>query len=359
MKKLDLYIIKKFLGTFFLSITLIIVIVIIFDISEKIDDFIEKQAPLSGIIFEYYLKFIPYFINLFSPLFVFISVIFFTAKMASNTEIVSILASGISFRRLLLPYMICATILAGLSLYLNNFLIPKANQGRLEFEDRYIKKNPYENRARHIHRQIAPGSFIYFESYNNFDHIGYRFSLEQFENNELKYKLISDYIRWDTTMQKWKIHNYQIREIDGMKETITTGNVKDTTLNFYPEEFSRRNSVVEAFDYIELNEEIRKERFKGSEKVAMYEIEKYKRSAFPFATFVLTLIGVSISSRKVRGGIGLNIMFGFLIGFSYILFMQVSTTFAMNGVAPPLIAVWIPNIAYGILALFLLRIAPK
>lgn len=359
MKKLDLYIIRKFLGTFFLSITLIIVIVIIFDISEKIDDFIEKQAPLKSIIVDYYLNFIPYFINLFSPLFVFISVIFFTAKMASNTEIVSILASGVSFRRLLLPYMICATVLASLSFYLNNFLIPKANKGRLEFEDAYIKKNPYRNNAQNIHRQIAPDNFIYFESYNNFDHIGYRFSLEKFENNALRYKLISDFIKWDTTENQWQIHNYQVREIDGLNETITSGARLDTMLNFYPEEFNRRNNVVEAYDFFELNAEIEKEKFNGSEKVVLYEIEKYKRSAFPFATFVLTIIGVAISSRKVRGGIGLNIMFGFLIGFSYILFMQVSTTFALNGVAAPLLSVWIPNCCYGVLALLLYRNAPK
>ncbi len=357
-KKIDLYIIRKFLGTFFFSLGLIVIIVIIFDITERLDDFIEKQAPIKEIVFGYYLNFIPYFVNLFSALFVFISVIIFTANMAAKTEIVAILAGGISFYRMLVPYMVSAILLVALSFYLNNFVIPKANKNRMEFEELYIK-DPYRNRAQNIHSQIAPGTFIYFENFNNLTNVGFKFSLERFEDSELKYKLISDFIKWDTVINEWKIHNYQIREFDGDKETLKTGKVIDTVLSFRPEEFSQRETVVEMYNYYELNEAIEDARSKGSEKIVYYLFEKYKRMVFPFATIVLTLIGVSIASRKVRGGIGIHIMFGFLISFSFIVFMEFSRTFAINGGAPPLVATWIPNILFGILAIYLLIKAPK
>lgn len=358
LKKLDWYIIRKFLGTFFFSMSLIILIVIIFDVSERLDDFIEKEAPLKEIIVGYYFNFIPYFVNLFSSLFIFISVIIFTASMAAKTEIVAILAGGISFNRLLRPYLISATILMGLSFYLNNFVIPKANKKRLEFEELYIR-NQYRNRAENIHMQIAPGTFVYFANYNNLTDVGYRFSLEHIEEGALKYKLLSDFIKWDTINEQWRIHNYQIRKIEGMEETLTTGLTLDTMLNMHPDEFSRRDNAVEMYDYYELNKAIEVEKFKGSEKLVYFEYEKYKRMVFPFATFILTIIGVSIASRKVRGGIGLHIMLGFLISFSFIVFMEFSKTFAIAGAAPPLLATWIPNILFGFLAIFLLYRAPK
>jgi len=358
LKKIDLYIIKKFLGTFFFSLAMIIVVVIIFDITERLDDFIEKQAPIKEIIFDYYLNFVPYFVNLFSALFIFISVIIFTANMAAKNEIVAILAGGISFYRILVPYMVSAVLLFGLSFYLNNFIIPKANKKRLQFENLYLK-NAYRNSAQNIHRQIAPGEFIYFENYNNFSNVGFKFSLEKFEDGRLKYKLLSDFVKWDTANSTWRIHNYQIRRFDEEKETLTTGRVLDTAMSFDPEEFGQRVNAVEMYDYYELNKAIKDELFKGSEKVVYFKFEKYKRMVFPFATIILTLIGVSIASRKVRGGIGLHIMFGFLISFSFIVFMEFSKTFAINGGAPPLLATWIPNIFFGILAVYLLIKAPK
>jgi len=358
LKKIDLYIIKKFLGTFFFSLGMIIIIVIVFDVTERLDDFIEKQAPLKEIIFDYYMNFVPYFVNLFSALFIFISVIIFTANMAGKTEIVAILAGGISFYRLLVPYLVSAVILFALSFYLNNFVIPKANKKRLQFENLYIK-NAYRNSAQNIHRQIAPNEFIYFENFNNFSNVGFKFSLEKFDKGELKFKLLSDFVKWDTTASTWRIHNYQIREFDGEKETLVTGKFLDTVMNFHPDEFGQRNNAVEMYNYYELNKAIEDEHFKGSEKVVYFQFEKYKRMVFPFATIILTVIGVSIASRKIRGGIGLHIMFGFLISFSYIIFMEFSKTFAINGGAPPLLATWIPNILFGILAIFLLIKAPK
>jgi lipopolysaccharide export system permease protein len=358
MKIIDKYIIKKFLGTFFFSLSLIIIIVIVFDISEKIDDFLGKKAPMKAIVFDYYLNFIPYFVNLFSPLFTFIAVIFFTAQMANRTEIIAILGSGISFRRMLFPYFIAATVLCSLSLILNNWIIPPANKTRLEFENRYIR-NAFVLGAHNFHRQIKPGEYMYFESYNNADNIGYRFSYEKIDNGTLTYKLLSERIQWDTIAHKWAIYNYMIRNIDSLKETIRTGPRLDTLFSFKPADFNMRLTAIESMNYKELNTFIDEERLHGSENIKFYEVEKYKRIAFPFATFILTLIGVSLASRKVRGGIGAQLGLGIAISFIFIMFMQIATTFATNGNVPAIVAVWIPNLIFGILSALLLRIVPK
>jgi len=359
IKKLDLYIIKKFLGTFFFSIALIISIAIVFDFSENVDEFLEKNAPTEAIIFDYYFNFIPYFANLFSPLFIFISVIFFTSKMASNTEIIAILASGISFRRMLLPYLLCAILLGLLSFYLNNFLIPTSNKARLDFYYTYVD-DPYKNKERDIHLQLSPNNYAYLESYSTLTDIGVQFSLEQFDDSgKLNYKLQSDFIKWDTTKSLWTLQNYYERTIDGLHEHIDRGLNKDTLINIRPSDFKQRDADVEMLDYYELNREIEKEKFKGSKKVVFYEIEKYKRYAFPFASIILTFIGVALASRKVRGGIGLHLGIGLGISFSYIMFMKVSQTFATNGGMHPMIANWIPNALYSVLAIYLLKKAPK
>ncbi len=358
IKILDKYIIKKFLGTFFFALGLIITIAIVFDISEKIDDFLEKEAPLREIVFDYYMNFIPFFANLFSPLFVFISVIYFTSRMASQTEIVAILGSGVSFKRLLAPYMVAAAILASISFYLNNYVIPHSNSTRIAFETKYIK-NPFIYKNKHVHRQIAPNEFIYFESFNNIDKIGYQFSFEKIENGKLTYKMLADRVIWDSVKTKWTIESYFIRHIDGMNERIESGFHKDTLFAFKPDEFSRRSNYIETMDTGELNKYIKQQQSRGSEEVPFYLLEKYRRSAIPFATFILTVIGVSLSSRKVRGGIGVQIGAGILLSFTYIMFMQVSQTFATNGNMPAILAIWIPNIFFSIVAAYLLRSAMK
>lgn len=358
IKILDWYIIRKFLGTFFFALGLIIAIAIVFDISEKIDDFLEKEAPMRAIVFDYYLNFIPFFGNLFSPLFVFISVIYFTSRMASQTEIVAILSSGVSFKRMLVPYMVGAAILASISLYLNNYVIPHSNTTRIAFETKYIK-NPFIYKNKHVHRQIAPGEFIYFESFNNIDKVGYQFSFEKFKDGKLTYKLLSDRVIWDSVKTKWTVESYFIRQIDGMNERVESGFQKDTTFAFTPDEFSRRSNYIETMDTGVLNDFIKQEQSRGSEEVPFYLVEKYRRTSFPFATFILTIIGVSLSSRKVRGGIGVQIGAGILLSFTYIMFMQVSQTFATNGNMPALLAVWLPNIFFSIIAAYLLRSAMK
>lgn len=331
---------------------------VVFDISEKVDDFFESEAPLRAILFDYYLNFIPYFGNLFSPLFTFIAVIFFTSKMAGNSEIISILTSGVSFNRFLRPFLLSAVFLCVLSFVLGNFIIPASNQLRLDFEYEYLK-SPYKNRDKDIHMQIEPGTFIYIESYNIQKNIGYKFSIENFEKNELKKKLYSSYIQWDEQKEKWTIYNYIEREINGLYEEINKGEQKDTVLNLRPKDFNFRLSMVETMNYYELNSFIDKEKMKGSKNLVFHLIEKHKRIAFPFATIILTLVAVAMASRKVKGGIGLHLGIGLLISFSYILFMQISTTFATNGDLSPIVAVWIPNLMFSLLAIYLLRKAPK
>ncbi len=359
MKKLDIYIIKKFLGTFFLSIALLILIVIVFDISEKIDDFIEREAPIRAIIFDYYLNFIPYFANLFSYLFTFIAVVYFTSKMSSHNEITPILISGISFKRFLLPYILTSVFLAALSFYLSNFLIPHTNKALISFEKIYIK-NPIINKDRNIHMQINPGTFVYVQSYNTFKKLGYKFALEKTDKTKgLYYKLTSDYIKWDSTSGKWKLKNYFIRTIEGLNEKITRGKQMSIALNLHPSDFLTNIENIKTMNYSQLRKFIKKEKMKGSKNVIEYEVEKHKRIADPFSTIILTLIAVSLSSRKLRGGIGLHLAIGITIAFAFLLFMQVSKVYATCGNLSPFIAVWTPNILFGLISIFLLKVAPK
>jgi lipopolysaccharide export system permease protein len=359
LKKLDVYIIKKFLGTYFFAIILIICIAVVFDFSEKIDDFLENNAPFRKIVFEYYLNFIPYFAVLFAPLFTFISVIFFTSRMAYNSEIIAILSSGVSFRRLLWPYFVAATVIMSFNFLLGNYIIPHANHVRFKFEEQYYHEGPQKFNDRNVHKQIEPGIFIYLEDYNTVNNYGRRFSIEKFENGELVSKLLSQDIRWDTAFKKWEIRNYYIRDYKNGKQKITQGNVIDTTLKISPDEFRRRDDAIEAMSLKELNRFIENQRMQGSSNVNALLVEKNRRVSFPFSTFILTLIGVSVSSRKVRGGIGMHIGYGLLISFSYILFMQFSAQFAISGALPPLAAMWIPNFIYLFVALFLYKMAPK
>ena len=359
LKILDYYIIKKFLGTFFYSITLIMVISVVFDVSEKIDDFIETNAPLKAIIVDYYFNFIPYFAVLFSSLFTFIAVIFFTSRMASQTEFIAMLSNGISFRRILWPYFISALIITILTYFLYDFVIPNANKHRFAFEERYIHNSPVNFNYRNLHRQLEPGIYVYMESFNNYSNTGYRFSIEKFDSGQLVSKLMGEYIRWDSIKGKWNVQNYYNRKINGFHESITKGNSIDTTLKLTPTDFRRRQNAVEAMDYFELRDFITDQKMQGAENFEYLLVEKYKRVAVPFSTFILTLIGVALSSRKTRGGLGMHIGLGIALSFSYILFMQFSSQFAIGGALPPLLAVWIPNILYAVIAYILYRSAPK
>ena len=359
MKIIDKYIIRKFLGTFFYAISLLIMIVIIFDVSENIDNFIKNEAPFKAIVFDYYLNFIPYFINLFMYLFTFISVIFFTSKLAGDTEIIAILSSGVSFRRLLLPYLVSALFLAVLSFYLGNFLIPRTDQGRRIFKNAYME-NLTEDGDKNLHIQLEPQTFAYVESFSSKLQQGNRFSLEKYDGQKLVYKLMSDRINWDTVELKWTLKNYYIRSIDSAGQKMITGEEMDTTIAaLKPTDLYKIKERYEEMNFFELNEYIENEKEKGSIAYKKYEIAKHKRIAGPAAIIILTFIGVALSSRKVRGGIGLHLGVGIALTFSYILLMQVSTVFSAAGGLSPMLASWIPNFVFLAIGLYLLKTAPK
>lgn len=354
---IDRYIIKKFLGTFFYAIILMIFIAVVIDVSEKLDDFL-KKGPTFIEIFKYYLGFVPYIGNLLSPVFIFIAVIFFTSKLAGNTEIIAILAGGVSFMRLLKPFLISASILAVISLFLNNFVIPPANKLRNEFEDKYVGA-PYTNYERNIHRQVGNNQFVYMESYNNKQNIGYKFTLEKFDNGNLKIKTSAEIIYWDSIQKHWKLENIIERKIENNKEKIKYYPKKEIKINMHPEDFGNTLMAVETMDFFELNAFIEREKFKGNDSLVYYEIEKYIRLAIPFASFVLTIIGVAVASRKARGGVGIHIGIGLIISFLFIMLTQFTITYAFNAGMHPMLAVWMPNFIFSIVGLVMMKYAPK
>lgn len=357
LKRIDYYIIKKFIGTYVFAIGLIIAISVVFDINEKIDRFLDPNVPLKAIVFDYYLNFIPYFVNLFSPLFTFIAVIFFTSKMADNSEIIAILASGMSFRRLMVPYMISAFLIASSTFCLNSYIIPPANVKRLNFQHTYInnKKVTY---ASNVQAEVEPGIVVYFDRYDSEIKRGYRFSMEKFDGKHLQSRLTAQRIEYDSAYH-WILHKYMIRDFDGMKEIISSGERLDTTIRIVPSDFLISKSDGEKMTTPALRKYIKRQKERGIGNIIIFELEYAKRFSMALASFILTTIGVSLSSRKIKGGMGLNIGIGLLLSFSYILFMTVSSTFAISGMMGPVMAVWLPNIIYTIIAIYLYNKAPR
>ncbi len=360
LKIIDVYIIRKFLGTFFFCLVLIMTIAVVFDFTEKVDNFMEKDAPWKGIVFNYYPNFIPYFATLFAPLFVFIAVIFFTSRMAVNTEIIAILNSGMSFRRMMWPYFLSALTIALIIFYLNNFIIPQANLKRIDFEDKYCYSRGKRSSVENIHRQVYKNVYVYIESYSPVYLRGRNFTLEKFDDNgKLISKLSAPTVTWDTTLNKWTALNFVQREISDKDEVITTGQKIDTTLTIQPKDFLRDPSVVGTISYRELRDYIDLLKLQGSEELKIFLVEKHRRYASPFSVFILTLIGVSLSSKKIRGGIGMNIGIGLALSFSYILFQQFASQFSLKGNLSPILAMYIPNLLYMAIALVLYKMAPK
>ena len=359
VKKLDWYIFKSFILTFFIALILIIGIVIIFDISEKIDDFVKNEAPLKAIIVDYYLNFIPYFINMFSPLFVFITVVFYTSRQAANSEIIAILSSGVSYRRMLMPYMAAAAIITGLSLMLNLYVIPKSNAARLEFEQTYVKKRSAA-KTRNIHYQIAPGEFVYVESFSQWNKTAYKFTLENIEDNRLVSKLSAESAQWDSTMDGWRLRRYVLRDYaDGLEDRVQCGERLDTVIALKLSDFYFNEKTVQTLSIKNLNALIETQKMRGDSNVMYAEIEKNNRYALPFSAFILTIMGVALSSRKKRGGIGWNLGLGIGLAFTYILFMRFSQMFVYAGTMSATIALWLPNVIFAIIAAILYKKAPK
>ena len=361
LPRLDRYIISKFIGTYIYSILLIISISIVFDYNENLAKFSNNHAPVKAIIFDYYANFVPYFANLFSPLFVFIAVIFFTSKLAGNSEIIAMLASGTSFRRLLKPYMISAALIAMLNYYLGAYVIPHGNVTRYNFETLYKNKKRITS-ASNVQLQISPGVIAYMQQYDNNVKRGYGFSLDKFEDKKLVSHMTANMIQYDTISDSryhWKAVNYKIRTLKGLREHIERGTELDTMIMMEPMDLVYSKGQQETFTSPELLRYISKQQERGSQNVVQYEVEYHKRIATSFASFILTIIGASLAARKRKGGMGLALGIGLALSFSYILLQTVSATFAINSGLPAMLAAWIPNIIYAGIAYFCYRQAPN
>lgn len=359
--RIDRYIIAKFLSTYIFLIVIIILIAIIFDFNEKIDKFTQSNASIQKILFDYYLNFIPYFSNLFSPLFVFIAVIFFTSKLADNSEIIAMKSAGMSFRRLLRPYMFSAAIIALTTFLLGAYVIPKGNIARVNFENTYIKKKNISS-AENIQMQVDTGVVAYITHFDNKTKSGYGFSLDKFVNKKLVSHLTAQTIQYDTLSERrysWTIRMYRIRTLQGMKEKIESGGKMDTIIMMEPSDFFYTNNQQETMTLPQLDEFIDKQTLRGAAGVSTFEVEFHKRFAMPFAAFILTIIGVSLSCEKRKGGMGTSIGVGLALSFSYILFQTISATFATNSGWPPMLSVWIPNILFAIIAFVLYKKTPQ
>ena len=351
IKQLDLYIIRKFLGTYFFAIILILAIIVMFDVNEKMDKFL--QAPLKATIFDYYVNYLPYMANQFSPLFTFIAVIFFTSKLAGNSEIIAILSSGVSFRRLLVPYMVSALVIAVFTFTLDAFIIPPANVKRIDYQNKYIK-NKAVDYGSNIQLQVVPGEIAYMSRFDNRSKTAYNFSLEKFDGKVLRSRLTASSAVYDT-LYRWTVRDYMIRDFKGMKEEIRQGGRLDTVVPIEPRDFLIAQNDHEKMTTPDLYNYINRQKMRGVANIKGFEIELHRRFAMTAAAFILTLIGMSLSSKKVKGGMGINIGIGLVLSFSYILFSTVTSTFAISGYTTPFIAMWIPNVVYLIIGIFLYR----
>lgn len=350
-KIIDRYIIRKFLGTYIFAIALLLAIVVMFDVNEKLDSFL--KAPLKATIVDYFVNFLPYFANQFSPLFTFIAVIFFTSKLAGNNEIVAMLSNGMSYRRLLRPYLLSALVIAAATWVLGAYIIPPANVRRIDYTNTYVKNKRVDYGA-NIMLMVAPGEIAYISRYDNITKSGSRFTLEKFDGKQIVSRLTARNIGWDT-LYSWKVYDYTIRDFRDNREIIRRGAALDTTIPFEPRDFLIAKNDHEKMTTPALEQYIRRQRSRGVGNIKSFEVEYHRRYAMCAAAFILTVIGMALSSRKVKGGMGLNIGIGLVLSFSYILFMAITQSFAYSGLTSPLVAMWIPNIIYTIIAVVLYR----
>jgi lipopolysaccharide export system permease protein len=355
---LDGYIIRKFLGSFLTVIALIIVIVVVVDVAENIQGFLDNKVPVKDIITGYYFNFIPYFVNLFSPLFTFVAVIYFTSKLSRNSEIIAILNAGMSFYRLMLPYIISAVFIGILSFYLTNFLIPKTQKGIMDYKEKYMSIQ-IRSKDADSHIKTEPNTYAYVHYWDNANNLGYNFCYEYMDDKGVCYRLRSQTIQWDSVSQLWILNSYIQRRFNGLQETLEVGDRKDTVLKIHIEDFIWVKEGYTMMNYSEIRKYIKEEKEKGSGEIRTYEFEKHRRIAFPFATIILSIVGLCVSSRKSRQGVGLHLLLGLLITFSFIMLLQVSQVFAIYGGFSPGWAAWTPNIIYSILCVFLVKQTPK
>jgi lipopolysaccharide export system permease protein len=357
LKRIDTYIIGKFLGTYFFSIAMLICIAIVFDITEKLDKFHQYNPSFKAIVYDYYLPFIPFYVNLLSPLITLIALTIFTSKMANNTEVIAIMSSGTSFARFCRPYFIAAAVIALMQFTLGGYVIPRSNKKMIEFTNLYIQ--PFTPPSvQNIQMEVEDGVIMYIERYEKDNNIGYRFSLEKFKGKTLVSRLTAQTIRWDS-INKWKITDYLQRDFNGMREKISKGQTKDTTINVQPSEFFITAGEAPQMTNSELSKFLDKQRDRGIGNIQAFEDEYYKRFTMPIAAFIMTLIGVSLSSRKVRGGFGLHLGTGIALSAAYIVFLTFSTSLSVGGVMSALTAVWIPNFVFFAIGMYHYSKAPK
>lgn len=357
MKIIDRYILTRFLSAFIFTVLIICSVILVIDITEKTEKFVKAELETMQIV-GYYLDFIPWIANFITPLTVFIATVFVTAKMAGHTEIVAILSSGVSFKRLLLPYFIGACMIAIASFFLTGWIIPNSNKSRVAFEVEYLKSKFYYDKT-NIHMQVAPDVYLYMRSYNNQSNIGYNFTLERMEGTKLKEKFSASRITWNKETEKWDLINWKRIQIDGMQEMVEEGRKADTTLAIHPSEFENDYRRYDGMTINELNSHITKLKSRGAGDVEVYEVEKYTRFTSPFAVIILTFMGVIVSSRKTRGGAGFQIALGFFLSFLYIMFFILSKTIAEAGSIPPALSVWLPNIVFGGISLLMYKYVPR
>ncbi len=351
MKKLDLYIIKKFLGTFFYAIMILAIIACVIDYSEKVEDFVKKSVPTADIL-RYFSNFIPHITALLFPLFIFIATIFFTSKMAYKSEIIAILSSGVSFQRLMRPYLIASGLLCLISLIANHYIVPAANKKRIAFEDKYIHYTA-QSSDKNVHLRLRENLYVFIQNYDFTSNFGYRFTAETIEDTHIKEKLMADRVSYDSVKKTWMLYGVKIRTNDSLSETFTQKAELEKKFPFTPGDLVEDEAIKDALTTPQLNKYIAREKLRGRETLNFFYVEKYRRTAQPFAGLILTIIGASIASRKVRGGSGLHLAVGIIISAMYIMAMQLTNTFATNAGLNPLLAVWIPNIIFSVLAAYL------
>lgn len=361
VSRLDRYIIGKFLGTYFFSIILIISIAVVFDFNENIDKFLRFDAPMNEILYDYYLNFIPYYSNLFSQLFVFISVIFFTTKLAENSEIIAMLSTGTSFKRLMRPYMIAAGIIALLNYGLGAYVIPVGNVKRVRFENKY-KNRGKQDFSSNVQLEVDTGVIAYIGRYEDNAKIGYEFTLDKFEDKKLVKHLQAMTIQYDTLSYEpyhWIITAYQTRDLQGRREIISSGGKLDTVIKITPQDLIASRDMEMTFTTPQLRTYIDRQKARGFANIQKFEVEYWKRGATSFATFILTIIGVSISARKRKNGMGIALGIGLALILTYIMFQTVASSMAVNANFPAVIAVWIPNVVFACIAYYYYRKAPR
>jgi lipopolysaccharide export system permease protein len=357
LTRLDMYIIGKFISTFLFSIMVLAVISCVIDYSEKVDAILGKKIPFI-VVANYYINFIPHITALLFPLFIFIAAIFFTSKLAYKSEVIAILASGVSFQRFLRPYVVGSGFLCVISLIANHWWIPIANKQRIAFEDKYINENNYKFFADNMHLGISKGDYVYLQNYSNTNNTGNRFTEEKIEGTMLKEKLMADHVSYDTLKKTWHLYNVIIRMNDSTHESVRR--IPDTVIRypFAPLDLNRTDAIKEALTTPELNRFAEQEKLHGRENLNTYYVERERRSAQPFASLVLTIIAACIASRKIRGGSGFHLALGIVISAVYEMFLQTSTVLSTKAGLSPLVSSWIPNVIFAVVAymLFLRRV---